>query len=200
MSTNSKGHQAVSTMEMEEIDSLNAMNDETVEVSSDGIFDVECIRPYIDIQFPKYDSKRAKLQLIYSFISIYILSFIDIISDILLAINVSSDSCIYNLYKKDERVGAFYIIITFLWISAIWAIINTIMFKYVASYKTMKKHDLSYWNAMKFVAIYTELKCNMDYSSFCNKYQGLRLLAVILEDFFSLFVAIVLAYVTLLLR
>eukprot|EP01084_Bolivina_argentea_P000411 772_1 len=165
------------------------------------LFEVESIRSFIEIEFQQHNDVLSKGKLIKSLLFIYVLSLIDVITDLLLALSVSGllrNDCIYQLLKYPGHGDAYAVIIIILvWISTIWAIVYTIYGKYYAAYKVMKQHYpvtniKTYWNSIKYIALNTQLQTSMEHSSkCCNKYQMSKIMAVFLEDGIQIFATLI---------
>eukprot|EP01083_Nonionella_stella_P124218 374944_1 len=147
-----------------------------------GILDIECIKPYIDIEFDTISSFLVLKWLC----TIYVFSMLDVITDILFTLRISSiigNRCAYQLIKYGAIPMNFELTIIFLWLSTISAIVYTVYCKYYAAYKASTQHNITYWNGLKYVAVVTQLNLDMRYSSSCwNEYQLMRILIVFLED------------------
>eukprot|EP01084_Bolivina_argentea_P041995 77521_1 len=124
------------------------------------LLDVECIRQYIDMKF-------GKLTIFFIFKAvfiIYIFSIVDIITDILFTLKISSlmgDNCAKELIQYGAIPMGYEITVIFLWISTLCAIFYTLYCKYYAAYKIKKKYKISYWNSLKYIAIVTQLKLDL---------------------------------------
>eukprot|EP01083_Nonionella_stella_P102270 290799_1 len=131
--------------------------------TNNGILDIECIKPYIDVEFDDHE------------LSHFLVS------------SIIGSGCAYQLIQYGAIPMGFELTVIFLWLSTISAIVYTVYCKYYAAYKASTKHNITYWNALKYIAVVTELKLDMRYSSSCwNKYQLVRIVIVLLEDVIQL--------------
>ena len=144
--------------------------------------DVEEIRPYVDLEFSAKKSSLAVGLLFRSLVSMFGLSLIDLISDVASTLQVSTDDCISDIFVADDNSDLLRVYIALLWVSTLSALINTICLKYLYALKMAKKHNLSFWNGMKYVAVVTFLKNSINYSGCCNLHSLLRTFVAILED------------------
>eukprot|EP01084_Bolivina_argentea_P123473 218812_1 len=159
-------------------DSDSDANQLIIQEPNDSIFDTEQIQAFVS------NDGHVKLNTFKLLLSLsinYMFSLIDNITDILMIIEVSPGGCIYNLFVIDNQKSSIDIMYAFLWISTIFGIMNTICFKFYYAFKISKQHDLSYWKAIKCVALQYFLQCHI--SSPCNKYRMLKLIVVFIEDF-----------------
>jgi len=130
-----------------------------------------------------------------SLLSIYIFAFIDIGSDLWLTISLMNNDCLYEAYEVTGKTGEYWAIVVFLFFSCAFALLNTIVFKILYALRIKFKHKISFWNSVKYVATYTQLKTAFSHSKCKNKFVLLRFMIILTEDVIQVCIAIALANV-----